>query len=189
VTVALAWAMAWVSRTPGLWRYIVAACVALTLATPGPVAGMALVVAWIPIPLIYNSPLLIVLADVLRTLPFSLLVIWPAVRTIPSAWLDAAAVDGYRPWGQITRVAIPATWDAVLAGWFVAFALALGELPATNLVAPPGTTPLTVVIWSLLHTGVESQLAGVALVMLAVVAMTGASVACALGRLARRQSW
>jgi ABC-type spermidine/putrescine transport system permease subunit II len=149
---------------------------------------MALVLAYIPIPLIYNSPMLIVLADLLRTLPFSLLVIWPAVRAIPPAWLDAAAVDGYGPSGQIARVAVPATRDALLAGWFVAFALALGELPATNLVYPPGTTPLTVVIWSLLHTGVESQLAGVALVMLAAIAVAGAAATWALGRLAGRAS-
>jgi iron(III) transport system permease protein len=188
-TVALAWALAWVARTPGLWRYVVAACVALTLATPGPVAGMALVLAYIRVPLVYNSPLLIVLADLLRTLPFALLVIWPAVRAIPPAWLDAAAVDGYRPPGQVARVAVPATTSALLAGWFVAFALALGELPATNLVAPPGTTPLTVVIWSLLHTGVESQLAGVAFVLLAAVALAGGLACWALARLARRESW
>jgi iron(III) transport system permease protein len=185
-TVALAWALAWVSRTPGLWRYAVAGCAALTLATPGPVLGMALVVAYIRFPLIYNSPLLIVLADILRTLPFCLLVLWPAVRAIPAAWLEAAAVDGYGPSGQIARVAIPATRDAALAGWLVAFALGLGELPATNLVAPPGTTPLTVLIWGLLHTGVESQLAGVALVQLGAVAVPGALAAWALGRLARR---
>jgi iron(III) transport system permease protein len=187
-TVALAWALAWVTRAPGPWRYVVAACVALTLATPGPVAGMALVLAYIRIPLVYNSPLLIVLADLVRTLPFALLVIWPAVRTIPPAWLDAAAVDGYGSWDQIARVAVPATSSALLAGWFVAFALALGELPATNLVAPPGTTPLTVVIWSLLHTGVESQLAGVALILLAAVAAAGGLACWALVRLARRGS-
>jgi iron(III) transport system permease protein len=187
-TVALAWAVAWVSRTHDLWRYVVAACAALTLATPGPVVGMALVLAYVRVPLVYNSPLMIVLADLLRTLPFTLLVIWPAVRTTPEAWLEAAVVDGYGPWGQIARVALPATRDAALAGWLVAFALALGELPATNLVAPPGTTPLTVVIWSLLHTGVESQLAGVALVMLAAVAGAGALAAWALGRLARQRS-
>jgi iron(III) transport system permease protein len=183
-TVVLAWALAWVSRTPGPWRIVVAACVALTLATPGPVAGMALVLAYVRWPVVYDSPLLIVLAAVVRTLPFALLALWPVVRTIPPEWLDAAAVDGLGPSGQIARVAIPATRDALVAAWFVAFALALGELPATNLVAPPGTTPLTVVIWGLLHTGVESQLAGVALILLAVIATAGALAAWALSRLA-----
>ena len=146
---------------------------------------MALVLAYIRVPLVFDSPLLIVLADVVRTLPFALLVLWPGLRTIPPAWLDAAAVDGHGAWGQIRRVAVPATRDALLAAWGVAFVLALGELPATNLVAPPGTMPLTVLIWSLLHSGVESQLAGVALIMLAAIAAAGALAAWALGRLAR----
>jgi iron(III) transport system permease protein len=186
-TVVLAWTLAWVSRTSRLWRFVVAACAAVGLATPGPVVGMALVLAYIQVPLIFDSRFMIVLADVVRTLPFALLVLWPAVRTIPPAWLDAAALDGYAPAAVAARVALPATRDAVLAAWFVAFALALGELPATNLVAPPGTTPLTVVIWSLLHTGVESQLAGVALVLLAAIAGAGALATWALGRMTRPQ--
>ena len=188
-TVVLAWALAWVSRVPGVWRGVVVASVALTLATPGPVVGMALVLAYIRIPVVCDSPLLIVLADVVRTLPFALLVLWPGLRTIPPAWLDAAAVDGYGTWAQIRRVAVPATRDPLLAAWGVSFALALGELPATNLVAPPGTMPLTVLIWSLLHSGVESQLAGVALIMLAAIAAAGTLAVWALGRLARVESF
>ena len=183
-TVVLAWALAWVSRTTGVWRGVVAASVALTLATPGPVVGMALVLAFVRLPA-FDSPVRIVLAQGVRTLPFALLVLWPALRTIPPAWLDAAAVDGHGEWGQIGRVAVPATRDALLAAWGVSFVLALGELPATNLVAPPGTMPITVLIWILLHSGVESQLAGVALVMLAAIAAAGVLAAWALARLAR----
>jgi iron(III) transport system permease protein len=47
--------------------------------------------------------------------------------------------------------------------------------------------PLSVLIWSLLHSGVESQLAGVALVMLGAVAAAGGLAAWALGRLVRRR--
>jgi iron(III) transport system permease protein len=184
-TIVLAWSLAWVSRTPGVWRGVVAASVALTLAAPGPVVGMALVVAYIRVPVVYDTPLKLVLADVVRTLPFALLVLWPGLRTIPPAWLDSAAVDGHGSWGQIRRVAVPATRDALLAAWGIAFVIALGELPATNLLAPPGTMPLSVLIWSLLHSGVESHLAGVALIMLAAIAAAGALTAGALGRLAR----
>jgi iron(III) transport system permease protein len=128
---------------------------------------------------------MIVLAGVLRSFPYALLVLWPAVRTLPPELLDAAAVDGLGPCGQARRVAIPLTRVAALAAWCVAFALALGELPATNLVTPPGVTPLPVVIWSLLHTGVESHTAGVVLVMLAAVAIAGL---CALLTLRRLRS-
>jgi iron(III) transport system permease protein len=184
-TVALGWGLAWVSRTPGPWRWVVAAVLALTLAVPGPVAGMALVLAYRSVPVVYDSALMIVLADALRTLPYVLLVLWPALRAIPPEFLEAAAVDGYGDSGTIWRVALPLTRGPLLAAWSVAFVLALGELPATNLVTPPGLNPLSVVVWGLLHTGVESHLAGVALVMLGAVAAAGALAAWALGRIER----
>jgi iron(III) transport system permease protein len=112
-------------------------------------------------------------------------VLWPAVRTIPPEFLDAAAVDGLGPLGRVVKVALPVTWPSVVAAWWVAFVLALGELPATNLVTPPGLTPLSVVIWGLLHTGVESHLSGVVLVMLGAVALAGLFVVGALARLRR----
>jgi iron(III) transport system permease protein len=182
-TVALAWALAWVARRPGPWRWVVAAVVALTLAAPGPVAGMALVLASQTIPAVRDSAAMLVLADVLRTLPYALLVLWPAMRTVPPEYFDSAALDGYGEWGQIWKVAMPMTRGATIAAWGVSFALSLGELPATILVSPPGMNVISQEIWSLLHTGVESHLAGVALVMLAAIAAAGALAAWGLSRL------
>ncbi len=239
-SIVLAWALAWSCRRSGAWRGVVALGVAVALAAPGPVAGMALVyayrdfptpavgivaalallaglglrsgpqrgaawmlgavalaVAWLlpdswgqtittlgghAVPEVYDSAVALGLAAVLRTFPYALLVLWPSVRTIPRELLDAAAVDGLGEWGQIRKVAFPGTRPAIVAAWGVAFVLALGELPATNLVTPPGMLPLSVLIWSLLHTGVESHLAGVVLVMLVAVASAGALAAFALGR-------
>lgn len=200
-TVMLAWGLAWASRRPGAWRWIVAAVVALALAVPGPVAGMALVLAYSPASVnpdtprilrllsdlqasVYDSQAIVVLAYVLRTLPFALLVLWPSLRSIPQDYLDAAALDGEGPWGQVWRVALPMTRGALVAAWGVAFALALGELPASNLVEPPSmTTLLAKRVWELLHIGVESRLAGVGLVMLAAIAAAGLLATWSLGRL------
>ncbi|HEX8200331.1 MAG TPA: iron ABC transporter permease, partial [Isosphaeraceae bacterium] len=83
------------------------------------------------------------------------------------------ALDGLGPWGRVRRVVPPLTRGALPAAWLVAFVLALGELPATNLLAPPGARILSVFVWGLLHTGVEGHLAGVGLVMLAAFAAVG----------------
>ncbi len=182
VAVALAWSLAWLARRAGPWRWAAAATLALTLAVPGPVVGMALIVAYLRWPAVYDTPLIVVLAYASRTLPYALLVLWPAVRGLPREFLDAAELAGHGPWGRIRRVALPLTRPAILAAWGVAFALALGELPAANLVVPPGTTLLAVRVWELLHTGVESHLAGVGLVMLAAIGAAGAAAAWALGR-------
>ena len=123
---------------------------------------------------------MIVMAETLRSLPYSLLILWPFLRSFPQDYLDAAALDGLRPWGQIFRVVLPLSRRALVAAWAIAFAIGLGELPATNLVAPPGTQPMSVVIWGLLHTGVESHFSGVALIMLMVVAAAGLFAAAAV---------
>ena len=183
LTVALAWSMAWLAREPGVWRWVVASTVAVTLAVPGPVAGMALVVAYLPIRAVYDSPILVVLAYMLRTLPYAVVVLWPAVRSLPVEYLEAASLDGYGSIGQARRVAIPLTLGAIAAAWGVSFAMGLGELPAANIVAPPGIMLVAVRIWELLHRGVESHLAGMGLVMLAVVALAGALAAWGLGRI------
>ena len=182
-TVALAWSLAWLARGPGPWRWVVAATVAVTLAVPGPVAGMALVVAYLPFRAVYDSPCLVVLAYILRTLPYAVLVLWPAVRSLPAEYLEAASLEGYGTWGQARRVAIPLTLGAIGAAWGVSFALGLGELPAANIVAPPGVMLVAVRIWELLHRGVESHLAGMGLVLLAVVALAGTLAAWGLGRI------
>jgi iron(III) transport system permease protein len=183
-TVSLAWSLAWLARKPGPWRWVTAATVAVTLAVPGPVAGMSLTVAYFPFPLIYDTPMRVILAYILRTLPYAVLILWPAVRTLPDAYLEAASLEGYGPWGQARRVAIPLTLGAIAASWGVSFALAMGELSAANLASPPGITLVAVRIWQLLHTGVESYLAGMSLVLLAVVALAGILIAWSLRKLA-----
>ena len=112
-------------------------------------------------------------------MPYALLILWPALRILPPALLESAALDGLGPWHQIWRVALPLSARALLAAWCVAFVLGFGELPATNLLQPPGVTTITFRIWTLLHTGVESHLAGVALVTLSVI--VAAATAAILG--------
>ena len=93
-----------------------------------------------------------------------------------------AALDGTGPWGQFFRVVLPLSRRPLVAAWAIAFAIGLGELPATNMATPPGTQPMSVFIWGLLHTGVESHLSGVALIMLMVVAAAGCSQRRRCGR-------
>ncbi len=180
--VVLGWGLTVLARRSGIWRAVTAVVVALTFAVPGPVAGMALVIAYLQWPLIYDTPLVVILAEVGRTLPYATLILWPTIRGVPQAYLDEAAVAGYGPVGRAGRVLIPLTVWASLAAWGVAFALALGELPASNLVAPPGTVLLSVRVWELLHTGVESHLAGVGLLILMVLGCAGGLAAWGLTR-------
>ena len=179
-TAVMAYALTWAGRRSRVWGGILLATMVVTLATPGSVAGMALILAYRSVPAIADSAAMIVMAATLRALPYALLVLWPFLRSFPQEYLDAAALDGHGPAGQMIHVAFPLSIRALLAAWAVAFALGLGELPATNLVSPPGVQPMSYFIWHLLHTGVESHLAGVALIMLLVIAIAGLAAAASI---------
>jgi iron(III) transport system permease protein len=132
---------------------------------------------------------MIMMAQTVRSLPYVLLLLWPFLRSFPQEYLDAAALDGHDALARMRRVVVPLSRRALLAAWAIGLALGLGELPATNLVAPPGVPPMSVVIWSLLHTGVESHLAGVALIMLGAIALAGLGAAAAVRSLRPAESW
>jgi iron(III) transport system permease protein len=180
-----AFGLGWAARRSLVWSGVAMITLALTLATPGPIAGMALVLAYQPVAFVADSAAIIVMAEVFRSLPYALLILWPFLCSFPSEYLEAAALDGLTPSARMLRVVVPMSWRAIAAGFSVAFAIGLGELPATNLVTPPGVPPVSYVIWSLLHTGVESHLAGVALILLVAVGVAGLVAALALQSLRR----
>ena len=106
VTAALAWVLAWVSRYSLTWQVLLLATIALTLATPGPVAGMALELAYRWFPPIYDSPLIVVMRSRSAPCPM-LLILWPALRILPGELLESAVLDGHGPWGQLWHVILP----------------------------------------------------------------------------------
>ncbi len=154
---------------------------AFLLAMPGPVVGVALKNAYLMVPPVHDTPAILVLAYIGRTLPYAFLVLWPAVRLIPREILEAAELDGLGPWGQFVRVGFPLTRGAIVAAWGVAFVLAMGELPTSYFVAPPGHDPVALWVWRLLHTGVESRLAAIGLILIAVTTTLGAATVALIG--------
>jgi iron(III) transport system permease protein len=150
---------------------------------------MALVLAYHGFRPVYDSPAIVVLSYVARIWPYALLLLWPAVRSLPAEYFESAELDGYGPPGQIRRIALPLTLGAIGLAWGASFVLTLGELSAAYLATPPGHTSLTLRIWDKLHIPPESSLAGFVLVTLGVIGVCGGAVAWGLARrLAPRSS-
>ena len=72
-------------------------------------------------------------------------------------------MDGLSARVLFWRLQWPTKGPVAIAAMGVTFGLSVGELPATNLVVPPGVEMLSVRLWGLMHTGVESHLAAVVL--------------------------
>jgi iron(III) transport system permease protein len=156
--------------------------IAALLSVPGPLLGIAIihllnrpevpVLAWL-----YDQSILAPwLALYLRSLPIATLIMWHALQTVPDELLESATIDGAGPMARLWRVALPMRKAAAAVAWLAALAISLGDLSASILVAPPGVATLSIRIFGLLHYGVEDQVAGICLAVLAIFAALAATV-------------
>ena len=96
--------------------------------------------------------------------------------------MDSATLDGASAWAQLTRVAMPQRKMAIAVAWWVALAVAWGDLSASILVVPPGVMTLPIRVFGLIHYGVDDQVAGISLCVMAMFFV----LALILGRIAHR---
>lgn len=150
--VGLAWHI--VRKRKG--RTLVMAYVILMLAIPGPILGMGLIQLFNRPGLagyVYDSPVMLVVAYVVRFLPIAVILLIPAVRAIPIECELAARVDGCGPFRVWLHIIWPQCIPSALAAMFIVMVLAIGELPCSLLVTPPGYTTVGARFFSLLHYG------------------------------------
>jgi iron(III) transport system permease protein len=165
--------LAW-SMRGGSLPWLRMGAIALVIAVPGPLLGIAMIRLLnqpTDSPLAFLAPLYDTnfapwLVQTLRALPIVTLILWPSLASVPQAMLDTAATDGAGWWRRLLSIAIPQRWPAIAAAWLVGLAIAVGELAATVLVVPPGPTTISVRIFSLIHYGVDDRVASICLVLI-----------------------
>ncbi|AMD46028.1 sulfate ABC transporter permease subunit CysT [Bordetella holmesii] len=145
-------------RFPG--KRIVDALVDLPFALPTAVAGIALTViyssnGWLGAPLerwlglkVAFTPLGIVVALIFIGVPFVVRTVQPVLEDIEREIEEAAASLGAGRWQTIRRVLVPALTPALLTGFALAFARAVGEYGSVIFIA--GNMPMVSEITPLL---------------------------------------
>ncbi len=181
--------LAWLGRRGGLRSLPALLTAALALAVPGPILGLGVIkvldrpeLPWLA-ELYDRSILAPFLALWVRGLPPAVFVLWYALRTVPQEMLESAAVDGAGPVARLWLIALPIRWPAVGLAFIVSLAVSLGDLAASILVVPPGVQTLSIHVFGLLHYGVEDQVAGVCLALLALFAALAAAGWGIIGRM------
>jgi sulfate transport system permease protein len=144
--------MAWVITRyhfPG--RRVLDALVDLPFALPTAVAGLALTAlfapnGWLGVPLaaigvqVAYTPVGVVVALVFVALPFLVRTVEPVLRDLsPEAEEAAATLGATRP-QTIRRVVLPTLWPALLTGFGLGFARAVGEYGSVIFIA--GNVPM-----------------------------------------------
>jgi iron(III) transport system permease protein len=188
----VAGAIAWRARRGG-WQAAPAIILAvLGLAIPGPLVGATLIQllnhdlppaislpdgqkSWLLF-LYDNTPLAPIIAQAIRALPLTIMLLWHSFATLSDDVLAAAALDGLSPWRVFWRIAVPQRWRAILASWVAAFSAAAGDLAWSHLVTPPGLDLLSRRVFGLVHSGVEEQVAAISLVVIVAYASLAVAV-------------
>lgn len=149
--------VAWVVeryRFPG--RRFVDAMVDLPFALPTAVAGVALtglyapngwIGRWLPFQVAY-TPLGVMLVLTFIGLPFVVRTVQPVLQDLHREQEEAAAMLGASRWQTFRRVLLPTLTPALLTGFALAFARALGEYGSVIFIA--GNIPFKTEITSLL---------------------------------------
>lgn len=149
--VPIAWILARV-RIPA--RSLLRAVVTLSMVLPPVVGGVTLLFSfgrrglfgqyldsWFGLRLPFTTAGVVV-AQVFVAMPFLVLTVESAFRQLDSRYEDAARTLGASPWFVMRHVSLPAIRPALVAGFVLAWARAIGEFGATITFAGnlPGTT-------------------------------------------------
>jgi iron(III) transport system permease protein len=146
-----------------LSRFIASFC-QIGYAIPGVVTALSLVLLINrALPWLYATPLVVVLAYVLRHMPQAVRASGSALGQLSPTLEEAARTLGKNSWQTLLRVTLPLTLPGLLAGGALVFLTSLKELPATLLLRPAGFDTLAVRVWIWTNDGFYIQAAPAAL--------------------------
>ncbi len=132
-------------------KKLVDALVDLPFALPTAVAGIALTAIYAPNGWIGSllaphdikvafTPLGVVVALTFIGLPFVVRTVQPVLEDLEAETEEAAASLGAHRWQTFTKIILPAIWPALLTGFSLAFARAIGEYGSVIFIA--GNMPM-----------------------------------------------
>jgi iron(III) transport system permease protein len=163
----LGFAMAYIAKEGGRASWVFGLSAVPFLIT-GPLLGTGLIALWNhagPALIVFETILVLVLACGAKYLYFAYEGERIALEELHPRPLEAAKVYDAGWVRRAIGVAAPLTAPALAAMWGLGFIFSLRELDAAVMVAPPGITPLSIRIHSLMHYGPGSAVASLCLVM------------------------
>ncbi|AZR73776.1 iron transporter [Anoxybacter fermentans] len=99
------------------------------------------------LPYFYGTPLMLLIAYIIRFLPLSLRSIESSLALISPRIDEAAKSMGVSPLKMIFQVILPLIFPGLMAGGALVFVSSIKELPATLILRPAGFDTLAVRVW------------------------------------------
>jgi iron(III) transport system permease protein len=155
------------ARTTLAGRGLVEGIAMMPISFPGTVLGVALLWAYIGIPLpIYGTVLILAIAYVTRYLPIGLRTVAGGMLQVGSELEEASRVAGAAWLATFRRVMLPLLKPSLLAAWVLLFMIFFRELPMSLLLSSRGNPVVSVVMFDYYQSGEMGPLAAIAMCVL-----------------------
>lgn len=190
-TVALTAVIAWITtktRLPGRGALDFIAFV--PIAVPGLVLGVSMILQYLSpafrvLP-IYGTIWILVLAYVIRYMPYGMRTNSAAMVQIHNELEEASAMSGASWWTMFRRVTLPLLRPGLVAGWLYIFIVSVRELSASVLLVSQQSVVLAVVIFDLFESGKSNAVAALSVMLILALVVIVAVVQRVTGRLGIR---
>jgi spermidine/putrescine transport system permease protein len=153
-------------RRRALWD----ALIVLPLVTPEIVLAASLVLLFAAVGL-KLSMVTVVLAHVVFTVSYAVLVVSARLSGFDRSLEDAAMDLGAGPFRTLWHVTLPAIAPGILAAALLVFALSIDDYLVTSFVAGIGATTLPVHVYSMVRSGVSPEINAISSVLLVATAL------------------
>jgi len=159
-------------RYPGRFSRFISRFCQVGYAIPGVVVALSLVLLVNRfMPILYATPLVVVMAYVLRHMPQAVRSSESGLNQLSPSLEEAARTLGRNPLQTLSQVTLPLIAPGLLAGGALVFLTSLKELPATLLLRPAGFDTLAVRVWIWAEEGFYMHAAPAALLLVLISAI------------------
>ena len=126
----------------------------LPFGLPGIVLAVAIVQAWLRVPIeVYGTLAILLLAYLTRFIPMAVRAANAALRQVDGSLEETARISGGSWLRTFTQVTLPLTRPGLLAGWVLVFVSSLQEVSASILLFTGPTITLAVAVFNLYDNG------------------------------------
>lgn len=136
-----------VYRTNARGRGLIDYIATFPIGVPGIVVGVAFLWAWISVPGLYATIWILLIAYVMRYIPYAVRSISSGLAQIGQDLEESAAVCGSSWFNILRKVVVPLLKPVMLGTWVLLFGLIARELSASVLLYTSGTEVVSVVIY------------------------------------------
>lgn len=165
----------WIAARNGPGGRLLDQLATLSLVFPGIVLGVAVMEVYLRVPVpIYGTLWIILIAYVIRFMPFGMRYVYSGVLQLHRELEEAAGVSGAGYLAILRRIVAPLLTPAMVAGWLFIFLIANKELAIALLLASPGAQVAAVAVFDLWVNGQGGELAAFGLLW--TLLMTGVAV-------------